>query len=94
MGFVDNGVVMAEKPEPMALAEVAAMGIAAMAIATEMLLQFERKGLITHAEGTDILDAALAGLEDTELDEMHPSFRSARTLLDGQLAGWQRRHGG
>jgi hypothetical protein len=76
------------KPEPMEIAQVAAMGVAAMAVAVEMLLQFEKKGLITDDEGVNIIDAALAGLE--RMGETHRSFRMARTLLDGQLAGWQR----
>ena len=76
------------KPEPMEIAQVAAMGVAAMGLAIEMLLQFEKKGLITHEEGANIIDAALAGIENLGSD--HRSFRMARTLLDGQIAGWQR----
>lgn len=77
------------KSEPMDIAQVAAMGVAAMGLAVEMLLQFERKGLITHDEGAGIIDAALAGIEILDVGS-HRSFRMARTLLDGQLASWQR----
>ena len=76
------------KPEPMEIAQVAAMGVAAFGLALEMLLQFEKKGLITHDEGADIMDAALAGLEGA--GDAHRAFRMARTLLDGQIAGWQK----
>lgn len=76
------------KPEPIEMAQVAAMGVAALGLALEMLVQFEKKGLITHDEGASIMDAALAGLEST--GDPHRSFRMARTLLDGQIAGWQK----
>jgi hypothetical protein len=73
----------------MEIAQVAAMGVAAMAITVEMLVQFEKTGLITHDEGANIIDAALGRLEGT--GETHRSFRVARALLDEELAGWQRR---
>ena len=78
------------RPEPTETAQIAAMGVAAMAFATEMLLHFERKGLVSHDEGASIIEAALAGVESLDADRPHRSFQMARTLLDGQLVAWRR----
>lgn len=72
------------------IAQVAAMGVAAMAVATELLVQFERKGLITHEEGSGIIEAALSGVERMEARTPHRAFQMARTLLEAQTAAWQR----
>lgn len=70
--------------------DMIALGVAGYALSMELLSKLTERGFLSHDEGASIIDAALAALEATDGQTPHPTFRLARVVLDGQLAGWQR----
>jgi hypothetical protein len=65
-------------------------GVVAWALSVEMLIALEKKGVFTDRRCRRIIAGAADALQAMEDGEDDPIIKVAISLLDGQLAGWNR----
>lgn len=66
---------------------MSASGFAAYAVVMGLLQKMEERGDLPRVDIIDILDSALAAIEDIETDES--SVRLARQMLERQIQLWK-----
>lgn len=74
--------------EPSAKDIQIAMGVAAHAIVTELLVALRIKGILTEAECAKLIDDALVSVENMDRAGETTVFRLARELLEIQANSW------
>jgi hypothetical protein len=67
-----------------------ALAVASYAVVMELLALLHDKGIVSQHDEASVLDAALAGLENTSTQHSDDGLTLARQLIDRQLKLWQR----